>query len=184
VPAPKPISKSTRKAVNNATTGAIKPRWRPCWPSPHPHQLYARDSPSPFSNASPLQSAIPKLPSACSKPKPNSSSGCDSLRALHKNENRGAKGGGNDGRCKTLRVSHPPWKSLRDSHIPTAPTTARLTPYKIKKGAFLRHPSGLLQAHSSIRKDYSALELYIRSPSVFPQQGSRFACATKRRRIH
>ena len=24
------------------------------------------------------------------------------------------------GRSKTLRVSHRPWKSLRDSHIPTA----------------------------------------------------------------
>src|ERR1019366_7027287 len=51
-----------------------------------------------------------------------------------------------DGRCKTLRVSHPPWKSLRDSHISTAPTTARLVQYKIKKGAFLSHtlrlPSG------------------------------------------
>src|SRR5208337_2334609 len=66
----------------------------------------------------------------------SSSSSCGSLR----------KGCGNDGACKTLRVSHPPWKSLRDSHIATAPTTARLVQYKIKKGAFLSHtlrlPSG------------------------------------------
>ncbi|HWS95665.1 MAG TPA: hypothetical protein VN620_04195, partial [Candidatus Methylomirabilis sp.] len=40
-------------------------------------------------------------------------------------------------------ASHPPWKSLRDSHIATAPTAARLVQYKIKKGAFLRHPLGL-----------------------------------------
>ncbi|HZM11414.1 MAG TPA: hypothetical protein VFC15_14500, partial [Candidatus Limnocylindrales bacterium] len=32
-----------------------------------------------------------------------------------------------------------PWKSLRDCHISTAPATARLVQYKIKKGAFLSH---------------------------------------------
>jgi len=99
---------------------------RPCWPCPHPPQLYARDSPSPFSYASRLRSAIPKLPSACTRSKSNSSSICGSRR----------------------KGSHPPWKSLRDSHIPTAPTTARLVQYKIKKGAFLSHtlrlPSGSL----------------------------------------
>ena len=48
------------------------------------------------------------------------------LRASGKNEAGGGKGGGNDGGGETLRVSPPPWKSLRDSHIPTASTTVRL----------------------------------------------------------
>ena len=68
-------------------------------------------------------------------------------------KNRGAKGGGNDAGGKTLRVSHPAWKSLRDSHIPTAPTTARLVPYKSRKELSSATPSGFLQAHPSIRKD-------------------------------
>ena len=32
----------------------------------------------------------------------------------------GKPGGGNDARRKSLRDSLPAWKSLRDSHIPTA----------------------------------------------------------------
>ena len=40
------------------------------------------------------------------------------------------------GRSKTLRVSHRPWKSLRDSHIPTA----RLLLY-ILKTYFRKEPS-------------------------------------------
>jgi hypothetical protein len=69
------------------------------------------------------------------------------------------KGGGNDGGCKTLRVSHPPWKSLRDSHIATAPAAARLVQYKTQERSFLSPPSGFLQAHSSIRKDLPGILL-------------------------
>ncbi|HEY4959425.1 MAG TPA: hypothetical protein VII29_01095, partial [Terriglobales bacterium] len=47
-----------------------------------------------------------------------------------------------------------PWKSLRDSHIPTAPTAARLVQYKSGKELSSAIPSGLLQAHSSIGKDF------------------------------
>src|SRR2546425_947583 len=51
--------------------------------------------------------------------------------------------------------SHSPWKSLRDSHIPTAPTTSPFTKKQPKK----RRPCGgslrsRLQAHSSMRKCY------------------------------
>jgi hypothetical protein len=52
-------------------------------------------------------------------------------------------------------LSHGPWKSLRDSHIPTAPTifVFQNIPNQIKKG----DPGGgslrsRLQAHSSMRK--------------------------------
>src|SRR5271157_5175420 len=159
-----------RKAVNGATTDAIKPRWRPCWPS-SPHPRYARESPSPFYDASLRPSAIPKLPSACNKPKANSSNSCGSRR----------KGGGNDGGCKTLRVSHPPWKSLRDSHIPTAPTTARLVPYKPrKKGAFLRHPRRLPSGSFFDWKRLLAGD-FIASVPVLPIVSTGKHSATKRR---
>jgi hypothetical protein len=76
------------------------------------------------------------------------------LRASEKNEAGGGKGGGNDGGGKTLRVSPPPWKSLRDSHIPTASTTARLfLKFNPRKELSSATGSGFLQAHSSIRKD-------------------------------
>jgi hypothetical protein len=61
--------------------------------------------------------------------------------------------GGNDGEGKTLRVSHSPWKSLRDSHIPTTPTTARLVQYNPRKELSSAIPSTFLQAHPSIGKD-------------------------------
>src|SRR5208337_555065 len=99
-----------KKAASDAITGAIRLRWRRCWPCLIPPSTCARDSRSPFYNASRQRSATPRRPSLCSKPNANSSRTCGSLR----------KGGGNDGGCKTLRVSHPPWKSLRHSHIPTA----------------------------------------------------------------
>src|ERR1035441_2883977 len=80
--------------------GAIKRRWRRCWPCPNPHSTCALDSPSPSYNASPRRSAIPKPPSVCSRPSANSSSNCG-LPASKKNEARGSKGGGNDGGCET-----------------------------------------------------------------------------------
>jgi hypothetical protein len=47
---------------------------------------------------------------------------------------------------KALRLSHNTWKSLRDSHIPSAPAAAKLTPIQNQKGAFLTclipYPSG------------------------------------------
>ena len=61
--------------------------------------------------------------------------------------------GGNDGEGKTLRVLPSPWKSLRDSHIPTAPTTARLVSHNPRKEPSSAIPSGFLQAHPSIGKD-------------------------------
>ena len=54
-------------------------------------------------------------------------------------------------------VSHSPWKSLRDSHIPTAPTVLVSQTFKTK---FKKGDSGggslrsHLQAHSSMRKCY------------------------------
>ena len=48
----------------------------------------------------------------------------------------GKPGGGNDARRKSLRDSLPAWKSLRDSHIPTA----RLLLY-ILKTYFRKEPS-------------------------------------------
>src|SRR5271167_4400912 len=57
-------------------------------------------------------------------------------------------GGGNDGEGKTLRVSHSPWKSLRDSHIPTAPTTAKLVLKPNPERSFLSHPSNPLSGSS------------------------------------
>src|ERR1019366_7092440 len=85
--------------ANAASTGAIRPRWRRCWPCPSPHSTCALDSPSPSYNASPRPSAIPKPPNVCSRPSANSSSSCG-LPASEKNEARGSKGGGNDGGCK------------------------------------------------------------------------------------
>src|SRR5208337_266784 len=79
------------KVVQAAFTGAIRPRWRRCWPCLIPPSTCARDSRSPFYNASRQRSATPRRPSLCSKPNANSSSTCGSLR----------KGGGNDGGCKT-----------------------------------------------------------------------------------
>ena len=115
------------------------PAGRPCWPCLSPPTACARGSASPSYNASPQPSAIPKPPSACSKPSANSLSSCG-LRAWGDKETPGRKGGGIDGACKTLRVSHPPWKSLRDSHIPTAPTTARLVQYKNQERSFPQPP--------------------------------------------
>ena len=64
----------------------------------------------------------------------------------------GKPGGGNDARRTSLRDSLRAWKSLRDSHIPTA----RLLLYSknlFPKGAFLAACTVPLQAHSWIRKD-------------------------------
>src|SRR5271167_596674 len=66
-------------------------------------------------------------------------------------------GGGNDGEGKTLRVSHSPWKSLRDSHIPTAPTTAKLVLKPNPERSFLSHPSNPLSGSSF---DWKRLSVY------------------------
>ena len=71
-------------------------------------------------------------------------------------------------------LSHGPWKSLRDSHIPTAPTifVSQSLQNQIKKG----DPGGgslrsRLQAHSSMRKCLSVCgEEFVRWPtSVLPR---------------
>src|SRR5271157_259032 len=62
--------------------------------------------------------------------------------------------GGNDGCGKPKRQGFPqPWKSLRDSHIPTARLLLYIFPKPIPKGVFLTACTFSLQAHSSIRKD-------------------------------
>src|ERR1035437_10115017 len=66
----------------------------------------------------------------------------------------GGKGGGNDGGRKTLRVSPPPWKALRDSPIPPAPTPRLFFKFNPCKELSSATCSGYLQAHSSIRKDW------------------------------
>src|SRR5437762_1943998 len=62
--------------------------------------------------------------------------------------------------------SHSPWKSLRDSHIPTAPTTSPFTKKQPKK----RRPCGgslrsRLQAHSSMRKCCACEHSIVRMPA-------------------
>src|SRR5271157_1506415 len=62
--------------------------------------------------------------------------------------------GGNDGCGKPKRQGFPqPWKSLRDSHIPTARLLLYIFPKPIPKGVFLTACTFSLQAHPSIRKD-------------------------------
>src|SRR5271157_3109964 len=68
--------------------------------------------------------------------------------------------GGNDGCGKPKRQGFPqPWKSLRDSHIPTARLLLYIFPKPIPKGVFLTACTFSLQAHSSIRKDYGFLSV-------------------------
>jgi hypothetical protein len=59
---------------------------------------------------------------------------------------------------KTIKLfshpSHRPWKSLRDSHIPSAPATAKLHPKFNQKEPSSPAYSPLLQAHLSIGKDW------------------------------
>src|SRR5271157_5306333 len=75
--------------------------------------------------------------------------------------------GGNDGCGKPKRQGFPqPWKSLRDSHIPTARLLLYIFPKPIPKGVFLTACTFSLQAHSSIRKDYG---LMIRATGSFQQ---------------
>ena len=63
-------------------------------------------------------------------------------------------------------VSHSPWKSLRDSHIPTAATTTVVLSQNHKKGASsLPSALRLLQAHSllfSVLTDTDALSAEVR----------------------
>src|SRR6266700_3386905 len=76
VRAPKPTSPSTRKAVGAASTAAIRPRWRPCWPCPTRRNICAPDSPPPSYNASREPAATPKPRSACSRRNAASSRRC------------------------------------------------------------------------------------------------------------
>src|SRR5271157_2936323 len=78
--------------------------------------------------------------------------------------------GGNDGCGKPKRQGFPqPWKSLRDSHIPTARLLLYIFPKPIPKGVFLTACTFSLQAHSSIRKD-SNPGSQRRSSSSFPRE--------------
>ena len=90
------------------------------------------------------------------------------------------EGCGNDGRWKTRKtktrfpfVSHRPWKSLRDSHNPTTPTTILSLPkLKIKKPerspSDSKSPNPRLQAHPSMRKCLGA--------EVLQQSFCKFVC--------
>src|SRR5580698_2489584 len=51
--------------------------------------------------------------------------------------------------------SHKPWKSLRDSHIPSALRLIISIQFPKQKGAFLNCLFLSLQAHLSIRKDWA-----------------------------
>src|SRR5271167_3255762 len=86
-------------------------------------------------------------------------------------------GGGNDGEGKTLRVSHSPWKSLRDSHIPTAPTTAKLVLKPNPERSFLSHPSNPLSGSSFDWKRLSRAD--DRSLSGQPRNKLRDYCEGK-----
>src|SRR5271157_1851114 len=81
--------------------------------------------------------------------------------------------GGNDGCGKPKRQGFPqPWKSLRDSHIPTARLLLYIFPKPIPKGVFLTACTFSLQAHSSIRKDYP------RTPALLLLSSQLFCGAT------
>ena len=68
--------------------------------------------------------------------------------------------GGNDGCGKPKRQGFPqPWKSRRDSPIPTARLLLYIFPKPIPKGVFLTACTFSLQAHSSIRKNSGARHL-------------------------
>ena len=143
VPAPKPISKSTRKAVNAATTRRYQTPLetllalsQPTLPAPGLTLAVLQRIAAARSDteaAQRMQQAKRKLFEPLRRPAGLGEGGNSRPTGRRK------KGGGNDAGAKPSGFAGPASKSLRDSHIPHPPRRL-LDSSNTNQGAFLRHP--------------------------------------------